>query len=248
MNLILPAVRALEIFLYFALAIAEPVPNISLQRRPSALAQLTGLNFDTFSQAKTNPSQRALNYALYNIQLDGRSAQNWQPFLVKGQLMITDGIAATGGRNGPNPVDILVSVGSPAANPQAGSIWYASNRYLYKLRSGTLAQSAIDYAYVAGVPGRLNVTVDRGIASSNTLSHFNARSGILASVYQISAGSFILNVGTSISGSVKLSGMAYLPPEKPEKNRGHNRNALAEVTPYTAVVSGTLAERGSRAI
>jgi hypothetical protein len=99
---------------------------------------------------------------------------------------------------------------------------------------------------VASAPGRLNVTVDRSLAAANALSHFNARSGILANVYQISAGGFNLNVGNSvISGSVSLSGMAYLPPEK---QRGNRRNVLAEVTPYVAVLSGTLVEKGNRAI
>jgi hypothetical protein len=235
----------LQLFLYLLVEATGLGPGISLQSRISALAELTGLTFNAAPPSKPNPSQRAVNYALYNIQLDGRNSKNWEQFLIRGQLMITDGITTSGVTNGLNPVDMLISVGSPAANPQAGSIWYSSNRYLYRLRAGTQAEAAIDYAYVTSAPGKLNVTVDSKLASSNALSQFNARSGMLANVYLVVGGSFNLKVGNSVSGSIELVGTSYPPLPK---SRQHNRYILAATTPFSALVSGTLLEKGSRVI
>jgi hypothetical protein len=65
----------------------------------------------------------SLKYSLYTITLTGTAVNNYQAFSITGELMITNGITKTGVTNGLNPSDIIVSVGRPASNPIAGSIW-----------------------------------------------------------------------------------------------------------------------------
>ncbi|KAF9271467.1 hypothetical protein BGZ68_003590, partial [Mortierella alpina] len=106
--------------------------------------------------------------------MDGRNVGNFQDFVVSGQMLITQGIPSSGTQNGPNPFDVLITVGHPATNPIAGSIQYTTNRSLYKFINGNNAMSSIDYAFVTSAGNSIGVTVDTRIAAANQLSNFNA--------------------------------------------------------------------------
>ena len=217
---------ALIIFYLSLEAYALPAPQTgSPSAKPSSI-------LDKLRGSKLAKRDITLNYALYDIALNSNNANNWEPFNVIGELMITDGITATGVTNGLNPADIIVEVGSPAANPVAGSIWYTSNRYLYKAWSGTNPELAIDYAYVSADGARLNVTVDTRLAAANALSSFNARSGLLANVYIVAGGTWDITADDAgnLSGGVVLVGNGYIEPS---------------AAPYVAAISGVLKDAGS---
>jgi hypothetical protein len=211
-----------SILVAFQLALAvfatpTPVPVADLGRSNSTLAELTGLVFDSVEDhISLTKRSRTLNYALYSIQINGRNPNNWVPFVTQGALLLTDGIPVTATRNGANGVEMLIQVGNPSAHPVAGSIWYTTNRYLYKLWAGTGvgsgAEAAIDYSYVSVQQGHLVVQVDHNLAAANQRSNFNARSGVTANVYLMSNGVFDLRISNTISGTISLTGAGYIFP------------------------------------
>jgi hypothetical protein len=119
----------------------------------------------TTTESQNNPAYEkrtvSLPYVLYSITMDGRHRGNFQDFLLTGgQMLIMQGIPSSGTPNGPNPFDLLISVGSPAVNPVAGSIRYATNRYLYKFINGNGAISLLDYAFSTSSGNSSGVTID----------------------------------------------------------------------------------------
>lgn len=213
-------------FLFAASAVALPGPS------PSGAPTTKSSILDGLKNPKLAKRDITLDYILYDIVLDGSNTNNWEPFNVVGELMITTGITETGVTNGINQADIIVSVGEPAANPIAGSVWYTSNRYLYKAWSGTNPELAIDYAYVTVTGNSLNVTVDTKLAGANQLSSFNAHSGLLANVYIIAGGTWDIFVDDegNLTGAVVLVGNGYIEPS---------------VAPYVAAIAGVQKDSGS---
>jgi hypothetical protein len=182
------------------------------------------------------PSKRAINlpYVLYNINMDGRSQGNWENFFVGGQMVIAQGVPSSATQNGPNPYDVIIFIGSPNVNPIAGSIRYATNRYLYRLIGGAYSNSLLDFDYITVQGNRVGVTVDTRIAAANQLSNFNARSGLTANVYIVSSGGFAVTLGTtSLSGVINVVGTGYIFPGQ---------------APYKAVISGTMVGRGTASV
>src|SRR5690242_11952399 len=113
-------------------------PNVPIQNDKSAVSDLLFSNYPiaTLPPDDENPqrlSRRAVtvDYILYDITIDGRGLANWEDFLVSGSLIVTSGIESLATTNGPNPVEVVLLSGSPAANPIAGSIRYCTNRALY---------------------------------------------------------------------------------------------------------------------
>jgi hypothetical protein len=195
-------------------------------------ANLTGFNL-TSATSHAATSKRAVNvqYVLYNIVMDGRNRGNYQNFALSGgQLLLTQGLPFGVTANGRNPYEVVVLLGSPAAQPVAGSIRYATNRYMYKLIGGANANAAVDYAFVSQSGATVTVQVDPRNAAANQLSQFNARTGLTAGVYNIASGAFSIVPGTSsITGLFNLVGAGYIAPANP---------------PYRAALSGTVAGRG----
>lgn len=179
------------------------------------------------------PSKRAINlgYLLYNIKMDGRNKGNWENFFVSGQMLITQGVPSSATQNGQNPYDVIISIGSPNVSPVAGSIRYATNRYLYRFIGGAYSNSLLDFDYVTVHGNQVGVTVDTRIAAANQLSNFNAHSGLTANVYIVASGGFAVTLGTtSLSGAISLIGTGYISPGQ---------------APYKAVISGTMVGRGT---
>ncbi|KAK4208618.1 hypothetical protein QBC37DRAFT_325391 [Rhypophila decipiens] len=178
-------------------------------------------------------TKRALtfNYILATITLDGRNQGNQVPFVVTGQLLITSGIPSSGTRNGKNPVEVLINIGNPYANPKAGNLRYSTNRYLWPYFSGRREVSRVDFAYVSSTSSTVKVTVDGALAAANQLSVFNTRTGITANVYQPSSGGFNLVLGANgrVSGKVEFQGRGMI-----SGGRGT----------YRAVMSGRVTNRG----
>ncbi|KAF9949450.1 hypothetical protein BGZ65_007326, partial [Modicella reniformis] len=143
--------------------------------------------------------------------MNGQNVGNFENFVVSGQVLITQGISSSGTQNDPNPFDVLITIGQPATNPIAGSIQYATNRYLYKFIYDNNAISLIDYAFVTSAGNSIGVTVDTRIAAANQLSNFNAGSGLTANVYIITSGGFSITLsGTALSGSINVGGSGYI--------------------------------------
>jgi hypothetical protein len=199
---------------------------------------LHNIDLSIFNVTRNPPreAKRAMDlpYVMYSITMDGRNLGNYEEFQVSGQMLITQGIPASPTPNGDNPYDILIKIGSPAATPVAGSIWYVTNRYLYKLIDGTDADSLVDFAYVTTTGSTIDVTVDTSVAASNQLSNFNVRSGITADIYIVASGGFSVTLGTtSLSGSINVVGDTYI---------------FYGLAPYKAVISGTMTGRGTTTI
>lgn len=196
----------------------------------SSLFNLTSPN----NHRDVAPSKRAikLNYLLYNIKMDGRNQGNFQNFYVSGgQMLITQGIPSSATPNGKNPYDVIIAIGSPNVDPIAGSIRYATNRYLYRFIGGAYSNSLLDFDYVSTKGSQIKVTVDTRIAAANQLSNFNARSGLLADVYLVASGGFEVTLGkTSLSGAINVIGTGYISPGQ---------------APYKAAITGTMVGRGT---
>lgn len=125
---------------------------------------------------------------------------------------------------------MVISIGNPAGNPIAGSIRYVTNRYLNPLISGSKDELRTDFARVSTKSGTITVSVDTSIAAFNQLSVFNARSGLLADVYNPARGGFKLVVKNGkISGWVNFAG------------RGVISGASA---PYKARIGGKAKQKG----
>jgi hypothetical protein len=184
-------------------------------------------NFTLPAYKNTNVSKGMinLNVRLYRIQLDGRNLQNWENFVTSGDLYIT-----FGNRINANINELLFLVGSPAVNPIAGSLRFATNGLLYKLIPGARANPAVDYGRVTSTANSISVTVDPGAAPANRLSLFNARSGLTANVYLVASGGISLNIaGNTISGSLDLRGSDLV---------------FSGMAPLQARISGTLIQDG----
>lgn len=187
----------------------------------------------TSQRTSTSISKRALtlNYIKYSITMDGRSQGNFEDFLVTGTMLVTDGIVSTGTVNGDNPIEVVISIGSPAVSPVAGSIRYCTNRALYPLFSGSDA-TLLDFAQVSLQGTTVSVTVDTSLAAANQLSNFNARSGLTANVYLMASGGFTFTQQSdnTIPGTISLVGQGYIFPGQ---------------APYNAVISGQVLGQGS---
>ena len=190
--------------------------------------------FNVTSQSSpTSISKRALtlNYIKYSITMDGRNQGNFEDFLVTGTMLVIDGIISSGTVNGPNPVEVIIEIGSPAVNPVAGSIRYCTNRALYPLFSGS-DSTLLDFSQVSLQGTTVTVTVDTSLAASNPLSNFNARSGLTANVYLMASGgfSFTQESDNTIPGGINLVGQGYISPGQ---------------APYKALISGQVLGKGS---
>jgi hypothetical protein len=217
---------------------AEPSASITdLLSSPDIplLSHLEGTEFNETLSARDDSllDSRAIRlpYAQYRITLDGRGRGNFQNFVMTGYLIVFGPISSPATKNGRNAHEVLIVVGSPAANPVAGSLRYATNRYLYKLIGGTNAESRLDYAYVKSVGNSIGVTVDTRIAAANQLSVFNARSGFLANVYIVANGGFSFTANTkTLSGTVNFGGRGFI---------------FGGTAPFKASITGVIAGRGT---
>jgi hypothetical protein len=197
---------------------------------------LSIVNITGSTPHKKGSEKRAINvgYLLYSITMDGRNQGNFENFIVSGQMLITQGIPSSATQNGQNPYDIVIIIGSPSVNPVAGSIRYATNRYLYKFIGGSNANSLLDFVYVTNTGSTIGVTVDTRIAAANQLSNFNARTGLTMNAYEVASGGFSVTLGTTaLSGSINVIGTGYI---------------FSGTAPYKAVISGTIIGRGTTTI
>ncbi len=177
------------------------------------------------------PAQSAIpNMAVYQVTITG--VADGVQFTRTGALVVAGTIndpTSTSGRNGR---EVLLLSGNPSANPQAGSIWFGTNRLLFSLVPGLSdlgAPSALDLAYVSTDEqgGHLTIDVDRNRAGLAVMNQFNTQSGVLANVYETTAARIQLdfqNGGQRLTGSVAMVGSGYIYPSS---------------TAYLATITGT---------
>ncbi|RSL83275.1 hypothetical protein CEP51_004613 [Fusarium floridanum] len=178
-------------------------------------------------------AKRALNleYILLDVTFDGYNKGNWQGWRVRGELLVIRPIPSPGTTNGPNPVDVVIAIGSPAVSPVAGSIRYTTNRYLNVFIGGRKDTTRVDFARVSTTASSVTVSVDTSIAAANQLSIFNARSGSLANIYNPASGGFSLAFWKNgqVTGKIGLVG------------RSPTSGGQA---PYVASISGLVKQKG----
>lgn len=154
-----------------------------------------------------------------NVPTEQTSYSPVQNFTLRGKLVVlpTRDTSGANFKNGVNPRDIGLFVGSPAANPQAGAIWFATNTKVFSdVGKGSRSQSAaLDVAFVNlnSQAGAINIKVDSNAARTSQLNTFNVQSGLTANVYQIVAGNMTINFkggGESISGALDLIGSGFI--------------------------------------
>ncbi|WKT46944.1 hypothetical protein QSH57_011818 [Fusarium oxysporum f. sp. vasinfectum] len=150
------------------------------------------LNFTLHSRDTLEKRALTLAYLLCDVTFNGRNNANWQPFQVKGELMLLSQLAP------------LIS------NPVAGSISYVTNRYLNPFISGRRDLTRLDFARVSATSNTVTVSVDTSLAAANQISVFNARSGLTANIYNPATGGFNLVFGNNgaISGRIVITGRA----------------------------------------
>ncbi|KAH7142864.1 hypothetical protein B0J13DRAFT_526309 [Dactylonectria estremocensis] len=195
-----------------------------------------GLLNDTLEPRDLGGEKRAFNlaYTLTDVFFDGRNQGNWLPFVVRGSLLVIEGIPSAT-QNGQNPVDIVISIGNPVNSPVAGSISYVTNRYLNPFIRASTDRTRFDFARVFTTLNTVTVSVDTSSAAANQISVFNARSGFTANVYNPAIGGFNLVFGNNgqVSGRISLIG------------RSHISGGQA---PYRAIISGIVKQRGRTTI
>lgn len=94
----------------------------------------------------------------------------------------------------------------------AGSIRYVTNRYLNLFIGGREDTTCVDFARVSTIASTVSVIVDTSVAAANQISVFNARSGLIASVYNPATGGFNLVIGANgqISGKIDMIGRLHI--------------------------------------
>jgi hypothetical protein len=220
-----------HLFICFALGHPRPTLNDPVDNADVSNANDADFNFTRPAYKITNVSKGMINLNVfqYRIQLDGRNLQNWENFVTTGDLYITSGNRISGNAN-----DLLFIVGSPVGNPLAGSIRFVTNGLLYKLVPGARAIPAVDYGRVTSAANSINVVVDPDLAPANSLSLFNARSGVTKNAYLVSSGRISLNIaGNAISGTLDLRGSDLV---------------FSGMAPLQARISGTLIQTGGISI
>ncbi|HYZ58460.1 MAG TPA: hypothetical protein VE544_02290 [Nitrososphaeraceae archaeon] len=151
----------------------------------------------------TSPNQQpGLRYWLYDVTLEGIS--QGISFQRAGQLIITEGpITGDPVLAGSNPFDVLLASGDPFASPESGSIWLMTDRAMLGQAPFILASAAYDPQLQLIT---VNIAPDVGIAGTNG---FNARSGILATLYLIIGGSMQIQSQDNfqtITGTINVVG------------------------------------------
>ncbi|TVY72762.1 hypothetical protein Focb16_v011391 [Fusarium oxysporum f. sp. cubense] len=190
------------------------------------------LNFTLHSRDTLEKRALSLAYLLCDVTFNGLNNANWQPFQVKGELMLVQGIPSSGTTNGANPYDVVISIGTPISNPVAGSISYVTNRYLNPFISGRRDLTRLDFARVSATSNTVTVSVDTSLAAANQISVFNARSGLTANIYNPATGGFNLVFGNNgaISGKIVITGRAPVSGGQ---------------APYQAIISGKVKQKGT---
>ncbi len=175
--------------------------------------------------------------AIYTVAIRGQTA--YGNFQRTGLLVVTPRVRAIGGfnfNNGRNAREVGLFSGRPPSSPEQGAIWFGTNTAIFRrIGIGNVSQglAAIDIAYVRAV-GRsaLAIRIDGqffGLPAARTslLNCMNARSGLLANVYQLIQGTMVLRFagrrGQRLAGSINFTGNGYIEPG---------------LSPYRATVAG----------
>jgi hypothetical protein len=159
--------------------------------------------------------------AAYRVQIDGAILQSGgvtSTFSIGAALFVLPSIdpAAVGVRNGPNPVDIAIFTDSSPILGTAGALYFGTNTSFCQFIGCRLGLTAVDTSFVTVDPGQglVNVVVDGNVfglptARLNTFNIFNARTSIVAQIYNIIAGQMALQFGAggqTIRGAIALGG------------------------------------------
>lgn len=191
-------------------------------------------NYTVVHERDLNIEKRALNlaYILFDIVFDGLNQGNQLPFKIQGEMLLVQGIPSLATTNGQNPIDVVISVGTPYNSPVAGSIRYVTNKYLNPFLQGSRDTSRTDFARVSATATTVTVSIDTSNAATNQLSVFNARSGITAHIFTPISGGFniILRNNGQISGRIDLVGRGV---------------GTGDQAPYRAIIGGKAKQRGT---
>jgi hypothetical protein len=167
------------------------------------------------------------SFAVYEVTLSG--VAGGYAFTRSGWLAVVNPVADPTTANGANPREVLLVSGHPTANPETGSIWFATNNVFYSGAGDLSAASALDLAYVAANEQAASLWVNPDLYRSRMapLNNFNATSNFTSDVYQIQSGDLgleFLNGGQNVHGYASLSGSGYI---------------FYSDTLYTAEITGT---------
>lgn len=148
-------------------------------------------------------------------------------FRREGCMIISPGLFASNNSNEDNPREVAFLSGNPDIAPSTGAIRYVTNstmcQYVYNRCNAVSQTSAIDGAFVDIFPStnQLEITLDGFVLNNggggtvlihNWLSHFNARTGLGANIYQIVAGKILINFSTNgdnLEGRIELRGINF---------------------------------------
>lgn len=146
-----------------------------------------------------------------------------QTFTLRGMLVVlpTRDRSGVNFDNGRNARDVGIFMGRPFSNPQAGSVWFATNTTVFAdVGIGNMSQrlASLDVAYVTvnARRGTIGIRVDdQSVARTGQLNGFNVKSGLTANVYQVLAGGMDLRFtgdGRQVRGELDFIGSGYLYP------------------------------------
>ena len=183
------------------------------------------ISINLVNVASTSTSTSRAKYYEWSITIQGES--DGKVFQRQGLVFITRSASTAGTTNQANPLDVFLTSGNPATNPQSRSIWFMTN----KVMIGNRAQ--IDLAFVTFDTQTNTITVvPDPMISAVGANGFNSHSGLLANLYRIFDGSMQIQFQdnyNTISRTVDLLGTGAI---------------LHSNTRYTAQIFGTFVGQG----
>lgn len=195
----------------------------------TALIAILVTSISVFSPAqattpKASASAAARSFLRYQVTITGSAGG--RAFTRTGTLTVTSTITNVGTTNGVNPLDVVLTSGTPVTSPQTGAIQYATNTYLL----GGSAQLDMSYVSYNQSTRTISIQPDGRLAATG-LNCFNVANGLTASLYLVNSGQMNVTLssnGQRVTGTINFVGYAFGPG-----------------LPYQATISGQLVQQGT---
>lgn len=153
---------------------------------------------------------------------------NGYPFQVQGWLLMTPKIDQFN-MSDARSYDFFLIVGSPAATPETGAIWFATNSGYFSLIDSATSASQLNLTSVIydGSTNSFFMQVDPNIAAAGIFNMFSSSTGVVGDAWMVRDGQMQLQFApdwSAVGGQVSLLGTGWL---------------YYASAPYNASISGT---------
>lgn len=210
---------------------ADPSPPPT---QPSGANPPPFLQRQTISAAKAGQPSAVASFGLqsgqpywyWSVMIQGYA--NSYPFQVQGWLLMTPKIDQLNVSDA-RPYDFFLIAGSPAATPETGAIWLATNSGYFSLIGSSTSASQLNLTSVVydGSTNSFFMQVDPNIAAAAIFNIFSSSPGVVGDVWMVRDGQMQLQFApdwSTVGGQVGLLGTGWI---------------YYASAPYSASISGT---------